>query len=385
MMVRFQASAHIVAYWREGRFFLHQFASGRQVIADPAVVHVLHACRTWSTLDDIVAASDLPRGLVAVAVQRLCETSLLYRSDGGEPPHEAAYRTWGRWNPAAGFFHSATRDVAWAPPAERRVLEEALADKSHRIPAPPPVKRLVGAKATRLPPPRRDGEFASVLLTRRTWRSFSRRPIPLAQIATLLGLTGGVQMWGTTSAGERVPFKTSPSAGSKHPLELYLMARRVIGLAPGVYHYRADRHRLELIKAGATVRDIQRYLGHQWYFKHAAAVVFLTAVMPRTQWTYSYARAYRSVLAEAGHACQTFCLVATWLDLAPFCTMAVADSLVEKTLGIDGVTETVLYAAGVGSKPLDGKWVQWPEHAAESPYLPPKRNSTRRVRERREL
>jgi hypothetical protein len=91
------------------------------------------------------------------------------------------------------------------------------------------------------------------------------------------------------------------------------------------------------------------------------------------------------VLAEAGHACQTFCLVATWLDLAPFCTMAVADSLVEKTLGIDGVTETVLYAAGVGSKPLDGKWVQWPEHAAESPYLPPKRNSTRRVRERREL
>jgi hypothetical protein len=60
--------------------------------------------------------------------------------------------------------------------------------------------------------------------------------------------------------------------------------------------------------------------------------------------------------------CQTFCLVATWLGLAPFCTMAMDDERVERDLGIDGTREILLYAAGVGSKPSDGRWVQWPGH-----------------------
>ena len=56
------------------------------------------------------------------------------------------------------------------------------------------------------------------------------------------------------------------------------------------------------------------------------------------------------VLAEGGHFCQTFCLTATWQGLAPFCTMALADTTIERALGIDGVSESVLYAAGAGKK-----------------------------------
>jgi hypothetical protein len=59
-------------------------------------------------------------------------------------------------------------------------------------------------------------------------------------------------------------------------------------------------------------------------------------------------RAYRTVLLDAGHVCQTFCLVSTWLGLAPFCTMALRDTLIEKDLGLDGIAESVLYIAGVG-------------------------------------
>jgi SagB-type dehydrogenase family enzyme len=73
-------------------------------------------------------------------------------------------------------------------------------------------------------------------------------------------------------------------------------------------------------------------------------------VFPRTQWKYQLGRAYRVVVAEAGHICQTFCLVATWLGLAPFCTMAFEDSRLEELLGIDGVTESIIYVAGVGSR-----------------------------------
>jgi SagB-type dehydrogenase family enzyme len=123
----------------------------------------------------------------------------------------------------------------------------------------------------------------------------------------------------------------------------------VKGLTSGIYHYRADRHELE--RLSGVVRNLVEYLPTQTWFNGAAALVLMTAVFPRVQWKYSFPRAYRVVLADAGHVCQNFCLTATWLGLAPFCSMALADSRIEKDLGIDGVTESVVYAAGVGARP----------------------------------
>ncbi len=82
----------------------------------------------------------------------------------------------------------------------------------------------------------------------------------------------------------------------------------------------------------------------------------MTAVFARQLWRYPYARAYRAALAEAGHICQTFCLTATWMGLAPFCLMGLADTRIEQDLGIDGITESVLYAAGVGHRPKGTAW-----------------------------
>jgi SagB-type dehydrogenase family enzyme len=89
-------------------------------------------------------------------------------------------------------------------------------------------------------------------------------------------------------------------------------------------------------------------------------MVFFTAVFKRIMWRYPYSRAYRAALAEAGHICQTFCLTATWRGLAPYCLMALADSLIERDLGLDGIHEAVLYAAGVGRPPAGSTWAPLP-------------------------
>ena len=52
--------------------------------------------------------------------------------------------------------------------------------------------------------------------------------------------------------------------------------------------------------------------------------------------------------------------LATWLGLAPFCLMGLADSRIEHDLGIDGITESVLYAAGVGHPPAGSSWAPLP-------------------------
>ena len=71
--------------------------------------------------------------------------------------------------------------------------------------------------------------------------------------------------------------------------------------------------------------------------------------------------AYRAALVEAGHLCQTFCLTATWLGPRP----VLRDGLwpirsIERDLGIDGIRESVLYAAGVGRPPAGSGWAPLP-------------------------
>jgi SagB-type dehydrogenase family enzyme len=224
---------------------------------------------------------------------------------------------------------------------------------------------------------RKRDRFVDVLLERRTWRGFGTRPLSRAKLGALLQLTFGIQMHGRTAAGAHVVFKTSPSGGARHPIEAYVLALNVSGLPKGLYHFSPDTERLHRVRRGASRAQLVQYLAGQWWFGGAAAVVLMTAVLPRVRWRYPNPRAYRSVLLGAGHLCQTFCLVATWLKLAPFCTQALADSTVENALGVDGMDEVLLYAAGVGTRPRDGKWVQWPEHRDGRPFLPPPPRSKR--------
>ena len=188
------------------------------------------------------------------------------------------------------------------------------------------------------------------------------------------------------TAGSKVPrvgqfaLKTSPSGGALHSIEVYLLARKVSGLDPGLYHYHPDTHRLVRVgRRGA--RQVTDYIPGQHWFKDAGAVFLMTTVFDRVQWRYFHARAYRAILAEAGHLCQTFCLVATWLGLAPFSTMGLSDRRIESDLEIDGVSESIIYAAGVGSRPNGIEWAPWPD-TDETPALTPPAHAARNRRGR---
>ena len=180
----------------------------------------------------------------------------------------------------------------------------------------------------------------------------------------------GVRRWLATGEA-RYALRSSPSAGARQVLEVYLVAVRVAGLEPGLYHYAIDRHSLTRLPGRVSARTLPRFCRRQWWFHGAAALWVMSAVFPRMQARYRAPRHYRSVLLEAGHFCQTFCLSATALGLAPFCTQALADRAVEAALGMDGIEESVVYAAGLGPRPRGGQWRPWPEHEPGHPYRQP--------------
>ncbi|MGB7438791.1 MAG: SagB family peptide dehydrogenase [Candidatus Acidiferrum sp.] len=282
-------------------------------------------------------------------IGRLLKYSLLEVCGKESHATDRRWAGWERWNPAAGFFHFSTKDSSF----ELTEFGEGsyLRSIAKLRPLPPTVKKYRGAAMVKLPATAAFADFPLLLTKRRTWREFSDEPVALEKLAELLWWSFGVQGWAEIPGVGRLVLKTSPSGGAMHPLEAYVLIRNVEGVKPGIYHYDAVGHRLELLRTGLSKGEIRGMLAGQRWAGDAAFVVLLTAMFERTQWKYSHARAYRVVLAEAGHVGQTFCLTGTWLGLAPFCTMALADTRIEKALGIDGVSESVLYTLGAGARP----------------------------------
>ncbi len=361
-MPRYRRSPHVVAYWQTDGLVLHQFARGTRTIAGAAVMTLLDTAAAWRTADELAAslpgaAPDVLRPLLGALVRRgLLDVSRAARPD----PRDVAAGEWGGWNPAAGFFHDATRDVSFSP---RRLANASLRTRARQAPPPVATTVRIDAPATevqQLPPPALDSTLATTLRARRSWRRLGRGPLPLAELATLLGLTWGVQAWVDVAGFGWMPLKTSPSGGARHAVEAYVAVRRVEGVPPGIYHYESATHRLVRVRRGLTARALAACVPHQAWMAGAPAMVFMTAVFARAQWRYQTPRAYRVVLAEVGHHAQTFCLLATDRGLAPFCTMALADTVTERLLGVDGLREAVLYAVGVAPRPGAASWAPWP-------------------------
>jgi SagB-type dehydrogenase family enzyme len=347
---RYRRSPYLVTYWERRRLVVENYATRTRVAASPLAIEVLDLFDRWRGVGVVAREfSSVDATTLARAVAALVRLQLLERSSDPPTARATALTTWKDWSPAASFFHLTTKDTH--APVHRELPRGLTRARRSRRRPPVAVKSYPRRAQIELPNVNAAGELPHVLKSRRTWREFSGRPLTMDQLATLLGLTFGVQAWRDVPGVGRVPMKTSPSGGARHPIEAYVVAPRVVGLGRGLYHYNAASHRLERLRSGATSRQVTTYLNGQEWFGRAGAVVVMTAVFARTQWKYPASRAYRAVLLDAGHLGQTFCLVATWLGLAPFCTMALADSRIERDLGIDGVTESVLYAAGVGVRP----------------------------------
>jgi SagB-type dehydrogenase family enzyme len=346
--IRLRRARCLFAYWQNGQLCFHNFAKRLTVSGKPITCEILAFFDRWRTAEEVIAhfAEYTPRS-VRSALAQLVEHGLLLRNHSPELTRDSRIANeWSAWLPQ-GSFHFCTKDAVyvdrsnWSSSRLKAILP--------KTPQPKIFKTVNGAKKTALPSrvfP--DSEFVRILMGRKTHRQFSKQQLPLEAVSQLLSLVWGFNGYLYSRRFGRLLHKTSPSGGARHPGEVYLMALRVKGLRAGLYHYHSRRHYLERISTNTSRKKAWLYCARQHFVKNAAALFLMTAVFRRTMWKYHHARAYRVVLLDAGHLCQTFYLVATWLGLAPFCTAALKDTLIEKDLEIDGIRESVLYIAGVG-------------------------------------
>jgi SagB-type dehydrogenase family enzyme len=339
---------NLLVSWKGSRLSVRNLETGKSIIGTTALIELLD--RFSKPLNERRAAGGFlayDRLSVARAIRRLRSLGLLL------PTAEAVRRTshidaW-KQNLASIQYHVATRDIRYlrGPAATDSFLKGRLSSERQ----PPRFKRYRRAVSRGLPkrPVSSDAmALRRILEARRTVREFARSPALFETLAEIVRGTWG--MTGHFEAGVlgRLPAKTSPSAGARHPIECYVIAWNVSGLRPGLYHYDVCEDELRLLRSGDFRKEAVLAASGQRYVARAAFLCIMTAVFERTLWKYPVESAYRVVWLDAGHLAQTFCLLATALGLGPFTTAAIQDSFIEKMIGLDGVKEFPVYLCGAG-------------------------------------
>jgi SagB-type dehydrogenase family enzyme len=187
-----------------------------------------------------------------------------------------------------------------------------------------------------------DVSLDHVLRRRQSVRRFTRQPVDLEQLSYLLWASTGIQR---TEGGHE--FRTAPSAGALYPIETYVAANNVDGLAEGVYHYAIRGHLLEQIRGGDYSRAVAEAALGQSVCAEAALVLIWTAIFRRSKWKYGE-RAYRYIYLDAGHMAQNLALAAVSLGLGSCQVGALYDDELNRIVEVDGTSESVIYTSAVG-------------------------------------
>lgn len=352
----YRRSRRLVAYWREGALVLHPYMTHPAMDATSELIDLLSLLSAWTSVEAYAKATGLNRRHAGRFLQNLARLGLVDRTFAPAAPEPET--AWDVWQEAAAFLHFSTRHNQFRSERETRAR---LVRHALEQPPPPPTKLYEGRPRIELRGTRRLTPFEAVAHRRRTWRRFGGTAPGLSALTSLLDLTFRVRRWIDLGPSGRVMLRTSPSGGARHPTEAYVLVRRVKGLAAGAYYYAPAEHALIRVRPGpVSGGEITKWLVGQHWYGSAAAVVVMTAVFERTAWKYRTARSYKSVLLEAGHFAQTWCLGATARGLAPFCTGAFDAPALERALGLNPKRESVVYVAGFGVRPPGVGWAPWP-------------------------
>lgn len=331
-----------VLFWDNGKLVWDDYLHHQQFALTEQSERVCRWFREWRDLDSIDA---LGEQYVRIA-QRLLEAGVLIEQ-GSERQNEESrvLSEWAAWGPSTRYHHFASRsdgEVRYAS-----VIEDELrsAMRAAIDPPPSPAKSDPTLPLISIPGGRPDSStwarpgLVDALYSRRSVRQFTNQPIPLDAMGTIVQVAAGpVEIIDHPDIGT-VLLKTSPSAGARTPIELYVYANNVDGLEPGLYHFAPLRGGLERVGTAASKTLVEKAVGGQPWLAEAAALVFYTAVLGRTSWRYENARAYRDILIELGHISQTILLTATAMGLGGVTATALVDEAVEQLLGTDAAAE----------------------------------------------
>ena len=199
-----------------------------------------------------------------------------------------------------------------------------------------------------LPPYAIDGNISveKALANRRSHRNFRDKAISADQLSQILWAAYGI-----TSPMPDVPhlrggLRTTPSAGALYPLEIYVIIGNVEEMAPGIYKYISDGHKLIKVAEGDVRHELSEAALGQRMIREAPVSVLYSAVFSRMTARYGE-RGIRYTYIELGHSAQNIYLQAEALGLGTVAVGAFNDDKIKQILNLPA-DEEPLYIMPIG-------------------------------------
>lgn len=338
--------------------------AGEHLLTDADELEALAniSCSTWTELEDLQKAGWRPE-----RIGTLLDLGVLLL-EGDSPRKQFADREnkleAGQWPPCAAAFHmlnffEESRKSAFGGIIDT-VTRENESDRraeafieSYGLPPDTFYCHPKAGEVRDLPLEIPDSQVAETLLRRRTERYFEPGYfLSAAELSSLLRLTFAPVATRWLAGKVQLQSKTSPSGGSLHPMEAYPILLACEGWASGAYHYRADRHGLELIRATSETearRVVVELAQGQDFVGTCSMIVLLVGRFDRNFWKYRRREnSYSVVLQDAGHLGQTFQILATEQGLGSFYTAALNPEAIVALLGLEYPDLAPISLVGVG-------------------------------------
>jgi len=215
------------------------------------------------------------------------------------------------------------------------------------------------AEVIKLPAPRHESgtSIERAINLRRSIRAFADAPLSIPEISQLLWAAQGFtqerkeppRMWNPKYEWQG-GYRTAPSAGALYPMEIYLLAGNVEGLAKGVYKYVPKNHSLKKIAGVDKRAELSAAALKQPSIEKAAAVVVMAGVYERASFKYGE-RAERYVHIEVGSIAENVYLQGVSLGIGTVVIGAFADKDVKNVLQLPE-DESPLAIMPLGKLPL---------------------------------
>ena len=193
--------------------------------------------------------------------------------------------------------------------------------------APQATPAAAPASLVALPKPDTTGRIPleQAIARRRSVREYAPGALTLTEASQLMWVAQGI----TGPAGKRA----TPSARAVYPLQVWLVANDVTGLAPGIYRYEPKEHALALVTPGDPRASVAAAARGQASIQHAAAVVAVAGDSALAAAKFG-GNAARWLGMEAGFVVQDVYLEATVLGLGTVMVGGFDESAAGRALGL---------------------------------------------------
>ncbi len=189
-----------------------------------------------------------------------------------------------------------------------------------------------------------EARITPLVQKRRSLRKYEPEDVTFDELAFMLWASQGI----TAKSGD-YSFRATPSGGALYPIETYLSANRVEGLAPGLYHFDPRNFCLEQLRDKDCGKEVAACCLDQTFMGNAAVGFLWSAVIRRCMSKYGN-RGMRYIFLDAGHICQNLLVAAEATGNGGCPVAAFYDDELNALIDLDASEETTIYAAAVGKR-----------------------------------